>query len=138
MAGTVSLYLQDRTLAKLDAAVERCAAEDRAKDLTGREVTNRSRLIERIIEEHLAAEPKLSMEDIRYHVVSLAEEYGAEKASLFGSYARGEASESSDVDLLLEKGAIRGLRVLDFQDEPARRLGENFDEGGVSHETFVR
>ncbi|WP_219618203.1 nucleotidyltransferase family protein [Eggerthella timonensis] len=138
MAGTVSLYLQDRTLAKLDAAVERCAAEDRAKGLTGREVTNRSRLIERIIEEHLAAEPKLSMEDIRYHVVSLAEEYGAEKVSLFGSYAHGEASESSDVDLLLEKGAIRGFRVLDFQDAPARRLGENFDEGGVSRETFVR
>lgn len=60
MAGTASLYLQDRTLAKLDAAVERCAAEDRAKGLTGREVTNRSRLIERIIEEHLPAEPKLS------------------------------------------------------------------------------
>lgn len=78
------------------------------------------------------------MEDIRYHVVSLAEEYGAEKVSLFGSYARGEASESSDVDLLLEKGAIRGFRVLDFQDAPARRLGENFDEGGVSRETFVR
>lgn len=127
MSGTVSIYLKGATLRKLDAAVERFAAEDRAQGRTGRQVTNRSRLIERLVEEYLAAESELRIEDIRHHVASLAEKYGAAKVSLFGSYARGDADESSDVDLLLEKGSIRGLKVLDFQDELAQRLGRPVD-----------
>lgn len=127
MGGTVSLYLKDETLRLLDAEVERQAAADRAMGHTGRRVTNRSQLIERIIEEHLSAERPLSHEEIQYHVVSLAEEYGAQKVSLFGSYARGEATAASDVDVLLEKGRIRGLQVLDFQEELSRRLGKSVD-----------
>ena len=69
----------------------------------------------------------LSIEQIQRAVVSLAQEYGARYVSLFGSYARGEADAQSDVDLLLDKGAVRGMRVLDFQDELARRLGRNVD-----------
>ena len=69
----------------------------------------------------------LTIEQIQRAVVSLAQEYGARHVSLFGSYARGEADAQSDVDLLLDKGAVRGMRVLDFQDELARRLGRNVD-----------
>lgn len=127
MAGAVSVYLQDETLRKLDALVEQRAKEDRAAGLTGRKVTSRSKLIEQIVEEHLSGKKGLSIESIGYHVVSLAQEYGAAKVSLFGSYARGEATESSDVDLLVEKGEMRGLRVLDFQDELSERLGKNVD-----------
>ncbi|MBE6499111.1 MAG: hypothetical protein E7Z80_01000 [Methanobrevibacter thaueri] len=29
--------------------------------------------------------------------------------SLFGSYARGEATDESDIDLLINKGEIKGL-----------------------------
>lgn len=127
MAGTISLYLSDTTLRKLDAEVERCAAQDRAEGLTGRQITNRSKLIERIIEEHLDSNGGLSLEEISYAVVPLAEEYGAAKVSLFGSYARGEADAASDVDILLEKGAIKGLQVLNFQEELEKRLGRNVD-----------
>lgn len=127
MAATVSVYLQDETLRRLDALVAARAAEDRANGLEGRAVTNRSRLIERIIEEYLGASRPLPLEAIEYFVVDLAKEYGAKKVSLFGSYARGEANEASDVDLLLDKGDIRGLRVLDFQDELAQRLGRPVD-----------
>lgn len=127
MAETVSLYLHDDTLRRLDAEVARCAAADRAKGLTGRQVTSRSKLIEHIIERHLGTRGGLSLETIRYAVVSLAEEYGAAKVSLFGSYARGEANEASDVDILLEKGQIKGMRVLDFQDELAQKLGCSVD-----------
>lgn len=127
MAGTISLYLRDETLRKLDAAVERCAAEDRARGLTGRQVTNRSKLVERFVESALGTEGALPLEEIQYHVVSLAETYGAAKVSLFGSYARGEADEASDIDILLDKGAIKGMQVLDFQDELARRLNRAVD-----------
>ena len=127
MAGTISLYLRDDTLRKLDAEVARAAAKDRARGLSGRQVTNRSKLVERIIEQYVDAAEMLSQEDIRYHVVSLSEQYGAAKVSLFGSYARGEANEDSDIDILLEKGDIKGLQVLDFQEDLARRLGRPVD-----------
>ena len=127
MAGTISLYLRDDTLRKLDAEVARAAAKDRARGLSGRQVTNRSKLVERIIEQYVGAAEMLSQEDIRYHVVSLSEQYGAAKVSLFGSYARGEANEDSDIDILLEKGDIKGLQVLDFQEDLARRLDRHVD-----------
>ena len=127
MAGTISLYLRDDTLRKLDAEVARAAAKDRARGLSGRQVTNRSKLVERIIEQYVGAAEMLSQEDIRYHVVSLSEQYGAAKVSLFGSYARGEANEDSDIDILLEKGDIKGLQVLDFQEDLARRLDRPVD-----------
>ncbi len=127
MAGTISLYLRDDTLRKLDAEVARAAAKDRARGLSGRQVTNRSKLVERIIEQYVDAAEMLSQEDIRYHVVSLSEQYGAAKVSLFGSYARGEANEDSDIDILLEKGDIKGLQVLDFQEDLARRLDRPVD-----------
>ena len=127
MAGTISLYLRDDTLRKLDAEVARAAAKDRARGLSGRQVTNRSKRVERIIEQYVDAAEMLSQEDIRYHVVSLSEQYGAAKVSLFGSYARGEANEDSDIDILLEKGDIKGLQVLDFQEDLARRLDRPVD-----------
>ena len=127
MAGTISLYLRDDTLRKLDAEVARAAAKDRARGLSGRQVTNRSKLVERIIEQYVGASEMLSQEDIRYHVVSFSEQYGAAKVSLFGSYARGEANEDSDIDILLEKGDIKGLQVLDFQEDLARRLDRPVD-----------
>ena len=83
MAGTISLYLRDDTLRKLDAEVARAAADDRAHGLTGRQVTNRSKFIERIIEDHLDTSTLPSKQDIRYHVASLSEQYGAAKVSLF-------------------------------------------------------
>ena len=127
MGATVSLYLSDGMLQKLDAAVERRAKEERAQGLSGRQVTNRSKMIERIVSAHLSVEQPLSVSEIQHCVAGLAKEYGAERVSLFGSYARGEAASESDVDILLEKGAIRGLRVLDFQDALAERLGRSVD-----------
>ena len=43
-----------------------------------------------------------TVEDIKKLVKPIAEEYGIEKVYLFGSYARGEADEKSDVDLLIK------------------------------------
>lgn len=38
--------------------------------------------------------------------------FGVKRAWIFGSYARGDATENSDIDLRIEGGRIRGM--LDF------------------------
>ena len=126
MGENISVYLSDSTLKKLDAAVARQAAEDRAKGLSGRKVASRSSVLQRLIDDGLD-EPVLDRATISYYVTSLAEKYGAEKVSLFGSYARNEATPDSDVDILLEKGPIRGMQVLDFQEDLTAKLGRQVD-----------
>ena len=48
----------------------------------------------------------LTLERIKSVVARLSEKYGVKRAYLFGSYARGEATEDSDVDILIEKGNL--------------------------------
>ena len=47
--------------------------------------------------------------EIRDIVAPIAARYGVERMTLFGSYARGEADEKSDIDLLMDKGRLRGI-----------------------------
>lgn len=51
----------------------------------------------------------LELADIRSVCESVFEEYQVEFAILFGSYARGKASESSDVDILVSSD-VKGLK----------------------------
>ena len=53
----------------------------------------------------------LSISDIRLVVSQFARQYGAERIYLFGSYARGEATQDSDIDLRIDKGMIRGVQL---------------------------
>ena len=46
---------------------------------------------------------------IKNKVIPIAKEYGVKKMYLFGSYAKGNATENSDVDLLIEKGKPMSL-----------------------------
>ena len=48
-----------------------------------------------------------TIEQIRDIAVPIARSYGVSSLSLFGSYARGEATEDSDIDILVDCGAIR-------------------------------
>ena len=72
--GAISIYLQDKTLRKLDAEVSRLTKEDKESGLSGRQIINRSKLIERIIEDYLDTTNSLNIENIRYEGISLAEE----------------------------------------------------------------
>ena len=50
--------------------------------------------------------------EIKKIVVPIAYSYGIKRLYLFGSYAKGTASEKSDVDLLVEKGKPMSLLKL--------------------------
>ena len=47
--------------------------------------------------------------EIKNRITDTARQYGIQKAYLFGSYARGEAGNDSDIDICIEKGKIRTL-----------------------------
>ena len=46
----------------------------------------------------------LSIEEIKSYIIQVVEKYPIERVILFGSYARGDASDASDVDLVVESG----------------------------------
>lgn len=68
----------------------------------------------------------LNVQDIRKTVATLASQYGAERVYLFGSYARGDADENSDIDLRIDKGNMRGLSMggllVDIEDALGKKV----------------
>lgn len=54
-----------------------------------------------------------TLKEIREIIVPILSKYGISKIRLFGSYARGDATSKSDVDLYLDKGNIKTLMDLE-------------------------
>ena len=50
-----------------------------------------------------------SIDELRHIISPIAQAHGVKSVSLFGSYSKGTASGSSDVDLKIEKGQLRSL-----------------------------
>jgi len=53
-----------------------------------------------------------TIDEIKERFESVAEKYGIEEAYLFGSYARGDATKKSDVDIFVKEGKIQTLLQL--------------------------
>lgn len=53
-----------------------------------------------------------SIEDLRKIINPIAEKYHVSKVFLFGSFARGNNHENSDVDLRIDKGDLKGMFAL--------------------------
>jgi predicted nucleotidyltransferase len=66
--------------------------------------------------------------EIKDKISKTAQQYGIQKAYLFGSYARGEAELKSDIDICIEKGKIRTLFELSgFCQDLEETLGNKVD-----------
>lgn len=68
-----------------------------------------------------------SIEELRKIVSRLGRQYGAKRIFLFGSCARGEMNESSDIDLRIDKGEIRGLALAGLLVDLEDALGLSVD-----------
>ena len=68
-----------------------------------------------------------TLAEIRDIVSRLAAQYGAKRVYLFGSYARGDMTSSSDIDLRIDKGAIRGLEMAGLLIDLEDALGVSVD-----------
>lgn len=45
-----------------------------------------------------------TLDQLRSIAAPIAASYGVKRLSLFGSYARGEATENSDIDVIIDRG----------------------------------
>lgn len=50
-----------------------------------------------------------TIEELREKIAPIARQHGVQSVSLFGSYSRGTAAADSDIDLKIEKGALKSL-----------------------------
>ena len=54
----------------------------------------------------------LSIEEIKTYIIPIIEKYPIDKVILYGSYARGDASDASDIDLVVEsRGRLRNRKI---------------------------
>lgn len=69
-----------------------------------------------------------SIDEIRLMVEPLLAKYNMASASLFGSYARGNADESSDIDVLLVgNNGFRALGIFGLAEDLHRASGKQVD-----------
>jgi len=67
--------------------------------------------------------------EIQKKITPILRSYGIKRASVFGSHARGDAREDSDVDILLTIGTAR-LSLWDMErlrDDLSQKLGRSVD-----------
>jgi len=64
---------------------------------------------------------------LKEHKEEIREKYGIEIVGVFGSYARGEQKESSDVDIIVELKRPIGLKFYELWDYLENLLGIKVD-----------
>ena len=70
----------------------------------------------------------LAIEDIRAVITPLAHKYNAAEIWVFGSYARGDATSDSAIDLLVSGGyGFKPASVFELAEEVRRILRKNVD-----------
>ena len=83
---------------------------------------------------------RYTIDEIKDRTVPIARAYGIGRMSLFGSYARGEAKDDSDVDLYIERGKLKSLlQYFSFVDELESVLGCHVDvvTTGIEDKQFL-
>ncbi|GHU68058.1 hypothetical protein AGMMS49983_20160 [Clostridia bacterium] len=68
-----------------------------------------------------------NINEIKSIASDVAAKYGVKKLALFGSYAKNEASDSSDLDFVMDKGDIFGWMYAEFALELEKRFGTHVD-----------
>ncbi|MBQ7216311.1 MAG: nucleotidyltransferase domain-containing protein [Synergistaceae bacterium] len=83
---------------------------------------------------------RYTIDDIEERIIPVAKSYGVGSVSVFGSYARGEADEDSDIDILIDRGKLGGLiEYFSFVNELEDVLGCHVDvvTSGIENKDFL-
>ena len=69
-----------------------------------------------------------TVDELRDVIRDVAISYGVKKIALFGSYASGHQTQNSDIDLLIDKGELKGLFMFNsFVNALEERLEKSVD-----------
>ena len=83
---------------------------------------------------------RYTINEIKDKTAPIARTYGIGRRRLFGSYARGEANDDSDVDLYIERGRLKSLlQYFAFIDELENVLNCHVDvvTTGIEDKQFL-
>ena len=80
-----------------------------------------------------------TIDDIKKKVTPIVIKYGVNTFSLFGSYARGEANEDSDLDFVMDKGDLKGLQYVSLVQDLENEFNCHVDviSKGSSNKKFL-
>ena len=80
-----------------------------------------------------------TIDEIRTIIIPIAKEYGVAKISLFGSYAKGTATDNSDLDFIMDKGDLVGLQYFSLlrKLENAFKCDVDLITTGYSNKDFI-
>ena len=88
-------------------------------------IQNRNKYIIELIDNNINV---LSIKEIKERIKPILNKYGINNIYLFGSYARGEAISTSDVDIYCDKGNIRTfIDQGNLEDELEQALNKKVD-----------
>ena len=68
-----------------------------------------------------------SINEIKSIVAPIAAKYDVDRVFLFGSYARGEAKDTSDLDFVIDKGRLKGLKFAGMLGDLQDSFDKNVD-----------
>ena len=70
-----------------------------------------------------------TMEELKQKITPIARKYNIPAVYVFGSYARGDATEKSDVDILFQKkgSMIHGIMIGALYEDLCESLGKGLD-----------
>lgn len=69
-----------------------------------------------------------TINEIKEKAIPIAKNHGIKSMSIFGSYARGEARDDSDIDIYIDKGKLESLiQYYVFVDELEKSFGCHVD-----------
>jgi len=84
----------------------------------------------------------MSIEEIKRAVAGVARKYGVKKIELFGSYANGKNSRSSDIDLLVDFNdpGLSLFKLFEVEREFAKVLNKKVDiiEMPLSDSSYIK
>lgn len=79
-----------------------------------------------------------SLEYIRQVLAEYFADKPVQRVQVFGSYARGEATAESDLDLLISLNGPAGWKWLSYGDELSEQLGMKVDAGTAVSDYIMR
>ncbi len=69
-----------------------------------------------------------TIEQIKQKTTPIFRDYGVKRAYIFGSYARGEQTDDSDVDIMIDKGRLNSLfQLCGLRDDLSETLQKKVD-----------